>query len=150
MTESFTCPRCGRTTSHPINVEMGYCGACHDWTGLEAAAKRRRGSVKLVIELLNPELDLWVKASELTDGHQPGSISSQVDGEITVYMFGYVDDMWGVWQVGGHSVETGPLRAVSVDRTLLSDLTSSDWISMIHTPNGHRAVVRLRLEVDGV
>lgn len=30
---SFTCPRCGRTSHHPMDVTEGYCGACHDWTG---------------------------------------------------------------------------------------------------------------------
>lgn len=31
--QSFTCPRCGRTSRHPVDVAEGYCGACHDWTG---------------------------------------------------------------------------------------------------------------------
>jgi len=30
---AFTCPRCGRTSWNPHDVEYGYCGACHDWTG---------------------------------------------------------------------------------------------------------------------
>ncbi len=29
---SITCPRCGRTSWHPVDVKMGYCGNCHDWT----------------------------------------------------------------------------------------------------------------------
>lgn len=29
----FHCPRCGRVSSHPKDVEEGYCGHCHDWTG---------------------------------------------------------------------------------------------------------------------
>lgn len=29
----FTCPRCARTSYHPQDLEEGYCGACHDWTG---------------------------------------------------------------------------------------------------------------------
>lgn len=28
----FTCPRCGRTSYHPHDVEHGYCGACHAFT----------------------------------------------------------------------------------------------------------------------
>lgn len=32
MADSLTCPRCGRTTYHPIDIREGYCGACHDWT----------------------------------------------------------------------------------------------------------------------
>lgn len=30
---SFTCPRCGATSHNPNDVEAGYCGRCHDWTG---------------------------------------------------------------------------------------------------------------------
>lgn len=29
---AFTCPRCGRTSYHPSDVEEGYCGYDHDWT----------------------------------------------------------------------------------------------------------------------
>lgn len=29
---SITCPRCGRTSWHPMDIKMGYCGFCHDWT----------------------------------------------------------------------------------------------------------------------
>lgn len=29
---SFTCPRCGAISYHPMDVHEGYCGACHDWT----------------------------------------------------------------------------------------------------------------------
>jgi hypothetical protein len=28
----FTCPVCGMTSYHPIDVAEGYCGDCHDWT----------------------------------------------------------------------------------------------------------------------
>lgn len=30
----FTCPRCGRHSSHPVDVAEGYCGFCHSWTGV--------------------------------------------------------------------------------------------------------------------
>ena len=29
---SFTCPRCGATSHHTMDVKEGYCGRCHDWT----------------------------------------------------------------------------------------------------------------------
>lgn len=29
---SITCPRCGRTSFHPKDIEHGYCGGCHDFT----------------------------------------------------------------------------------------------------------------------
>ena len=32
--DRITCPRCGRTSYHPDDIREGYCGACHDWTGL--------------------------------------------------------------------------------------------------------------------
>lgn len=30
---SFTCPRCEAVSYHPRDIEFGYCGACHEWTG---------------------------------------------------------------------------------------------------------------------
>lgn len=30
---SFTCPRCGAVSHHPLDAEHGYCGRCHDFTG---------------------------------------------------------------------------------------------------------------------
>lgn len=33
MTVRFTCPRCGRSSSHPDDLRHGYCGNCHDFTG---------------------------------------------------------------------------------------------------------------------
>lgn len=29
----FTCPDCGRRSTHPEDIRQGYCRACHDWTG---------------------------------------------------------------------------------------------------------------------
>lgn len=29
----FCCPRCTAISFHPKDVEHGYCGRCHDWTG---------------------------------------------------------------------------------------------------------------------
>jgi ribosomal protein L37E len=37
---SFTCPRCGRVSFHPMDLQEGYCGACHDWTGPPRIANR--------------------------------------------------------------------------------------------------------------
>ena len=31
--ELFTCPKCGRTSHHPMDARFGYCGHCHDYTG---------------------------------------------------------------------------------------------------------------------
>ena len=32
MTDSITCPVCGRTSYNPNDIREGYCGYCHDWT----------------------------------------------------------------------------------------------------------------------
>lgn len=29
---SITCPQCGMTSYHPMDVRTGYCGNCHDYT----------------------------------------------------------------------------------------------------------------------
>ena len=29
----FVCPVCGMTSHNPHDIEEGYCGNCHDWTG---------------------------------------------------------------------------------------------------------------------
>ena len=31
-TPRFTCPRCGKVSHHPRDLQEGYCGLCHDWT----------------------------------------------------------------------------------------------------------------------
>ncbi|HEX8752113.1 MAG TPA: hypothetical protein VF731_01740 [Solirubrobacterales bacterium] len=33
--ESFTCPECGAVSHHPRDIEFGYCGRCHEFTGGE-------------------------------------------------------------------------------------------------------------------
>jgi hypothetical protein len=33
MAETITCPQCGMTSGHPVDVAEGYCGFCHDYTG---------------------------------------------------------------------------------------------------------------------
>jgi hypothetical protein len=30
---SFVCPRCGARSYNPHDIEHGYCGECHWWTG---------------------------------------------------------------------------------------------------------------------
>jgi hypothetical protein len=30
----FVCPRCGAVSHNPQDVKEGYCGRCHDWTGM--------------------------------------------------------------------------------------------------------------------
>jgi hypothetical protein len=32
---SVTCPRCGAISYSPHDISEGYCGSCHDWTGLD-------------------------------------------------------------------------------------------------------------------
>lgn len=37
---SIACPRCGKISYHPKDIEQGYCGHCHDWTSAAARAYR--------------------------------------------------------------------------------------------------------------
>ena len=30
---AFTCPCCAAVSHHPTDLEQGYCGRCHWWTG---------------------------------------------------------------------------------------------------------------------
>ena len=30
---TFTCPCCGKVSHNPNDLEQGYCGLCHWWTG---------------------------------------------------------------------------------------------------------------------
>ena len=39
--KSFTCPECGATSHHPMDVRDGYCGRCHDWTGARSRVEVR-------------------------------------------------------------------------------------------------------------
>lgn len=32
MSDSITCPECGSTSYHPVDVEQGYCARCKSWT----------------------------------------------------------------------------------------------------------------------
>jgi hypothetical protein len=49
---TFTCPCCGKETSHPTDIDQRYCGLCHWWTGdpdlgpphLAAPCPERRGA----------------------------------------------------------------------------------------------------------
>jgi hypothetical protein len=36
--ESFTCPKCGMVSYNPNDIAHGYCGNCHDFTGLQRKA----------------------------------------------------------------------------------------------------------------
>lgn len=38
---SFTCPVCGLVSHHPIDISQGYCGRCHDFTGVPDDTARR-------------------------------------------------------------------------------------------------------------
>lgn len=35
--EGFVCPECGKHSANPADLEFGYCGACHAYTGAAAA-----------------------------------------------------------------------------------------------------------------
>jgi predicted ATP-dependent serine protease len=63
MTDTFTCPRCGMTSAHPKDVEQGYCGNCHDWTGGVMAEQSDR--YKAMLARSEDTLDLELRRSEI-------------------------------------------------------------------------------------
>lgn len=44
---SITCPACGRTSYHPVDVMEGYCGHCHAFTSPKLAERRAMTSDEL-------------------------------------------------------------------------------------------------------
>lgn len=36
---SITCPVCGMRSFHPMDVQEGYCGRCHAYTGLGSSSR---------------------------------------------------------------------------------------------------------------
>lgn len=36
---SITCPRCGMTSFHPTDIQYGWCGNCHAYTGADHTAR---------------------------------------------------------------------------------------------------------------
>jgi hypothetical protein len=70
---AYTCPKCGMTSHNPNDEREGYCGNCHDWTGLSSiediGVNLSPGEVIVrahrLVEDTAPELfarnpDLWV------------------------------------------------------------------------------------------
>lgn len=39
---AFTCPRCLFSSSNPTDRREGYCGRCHDWTGVAMTQREPR------------------------------------------------------------------------------------------------------------
>lgn len=69
---TFNCPRCGMISHSPRDVENGYCGACHAFTGNEPP---RYGQLPL---LNMPELRVLLGAADrqialLTPRHTEGT-----------------------------------------------------------------------------
>lgn len=59
----FTCPDCGRTSSHPHDEQNQYCGNCHQFKTPEDIRLRR------LLWLYTPEAREWLDQVE-TGGHQ--------------------------------------------------------------------------------
>lgn len=46
--DTFTCPRCGRTSHHPDDAYYRYCGACHALTDDERSSRVAEELVRLL------------------------------------------------------------------------------------------------------
>jgi hypothetical protein len=63
----FTCPRCGRTSHHPDDAREGYCGACHDWTGLSEGQRGALDQARATRE----HMARWAAGADTHRGEAP-------------------------------------------------------------------------------
>ena len=81
---SITCPKCGKTSTHPKDIAYGYCGFCHDWTGDKSPSdKAARVLLQMCPECYagkhgNCDTTTWDFVADepgvcpcFTEGHQP-------------------------------------------------------------------------------
>jgi ribosomal protein S27AE len=54
---SITCPRCGRTSYHPKDIQYSYCGYCHVFNSKENQ-----------MDTINMADELWAWVTEYPDG----------------------------------------------------------------------------------
>lgn len=48
---SITCPKCGRTSYNPNDIEQGYCGYCHDWVTARVGPKPEWAKDKSLVKV---------------------------------------------------------------------------------------------------
>ena len=65
--DSFECPRCGAVSHHPDDIREGYCGACHDWTGLGEGARDAIGQARATRE----HMRRWAEGGDTHPGELP-------------------------------------------------------------------------------
>lgn len=98
MADSFTCPRCGRTSHHPDDIREGYCGACHDWTGQRYALtaghthldqqRRPRGQC--------PACDqLWARQDDIIEARHWDEVAAQHGKQLRRQLYELGDHRYG-------------------------------------------------------
>jgi hypothetical protein len=75
MNASFVCPACHAESHHPDDVRNGYCGACHDFTGIVPYTDWTDAEWLMVIKTYPPGTDtglgeaaVWRWRKEHPDG----------------------------------------------------------------------------------
>jgi hypothetical protein len=66
---SFACPRCGSVARQPMDLEEGYCGACHDWVVVP---------VKIVIGRQGFTVGWLDKSADATGAHRLAALLRDV------------------------------------------------------------------------
>jgi hypothetical protein len=78
MSDSITCPQCGRTSYHPEDVRQRYCGSCHQFhSDMERGSKLRT---------YKPGIHQCPHCGKLNDcaAHARGPGGSPAPGDITI------------------------------------------------------------------
>lgn len=88
MADSITCPDCKWTSHSPRDIQEGYCGSCHNWTGVGSdpdwlakhigdrmwsAAELKRLPTIVVgqdadLKVSQPDLKVWLSRMTPADG----------------------------------------------------------------------------------
>lgn len=109
-TASFTCPRCGAVSHHPLDLAEGYCAKCQDWTGSSVQDLAIEGSCEA---LGSPEwpYDVYIRYRLLKGRYE--AVEVRVTGQA----------------VDGHQaiVNGTVLREVAVERILRQGLAEAGW-----------------------
>lgn len=70
MGPSITCPKCLRTSHHPMDIREGYCGACHDWTSHPAKEITGMSTTKITVRAEGQHMTLDELSSAVQRAHR--------------------------------------------------------------------------------
>lgn len=157
--QSFTCPRCRRTSYHPEDVRHGYCGACHDYAGANQVEQLPTRSEPALAGALRAwdrtigyskmeRMRAALQAAEL-DGilaevQAPGYVAPQVCGDTTGPNSGgggcvmpaghpHIDGIGGRWPVTDQTTQAERLLHAASVLFQAEDPGSEEWLRRVES-----------------